>query len=395
MSETTANSTNRIVTRLSTEAFINADNIQPYDDSVDELPYSQSPNDDSFYLTLFKKYSLNQNQEYLPPESILDIVHGDHVVPLFTRKSISLIHGKQKSLKTTFLAALVAVMIFSGMLFEGIMQAKVRGTILYIDTEQGAGYGAQTMKLILKLAGVDESTNLIYVSLRELSPEDRWKTIDVAIRHTPNLILVIIDGLIDIMEDWTHPTEGHSVITKILRTASIYNIHIAVVLHQNKADKNARSHVGHIASQKCEMEISIERDEKDKVQSIVKCVNSRGLPFEPFFIRWEKGTMPKIVRQNTVHKTEARATNTSKYDEVKVSALSHFQKDIKYRNKDLLTVLKGLGVTDPTAQKRIITYWSDNEIFHKTETKDYLLTQKGALGSLGSNEGANEPDFDN
>jgi hypothetical protein len=245
----------------------------------------------------FRRSILDQSVDYPLPEPVINLVQNSEKTPLLTLKSYSLWQGKQKSRKTTLLALAIAAYINPNSQEEAIcFESAIPGKVLVFDNEQGQGYAARTMNLILKLADIETSPNLIYCDLREYSPAERIKIIEAGIECTPEARLLIIDGIVDLLTDFMDPAEGHMTITNIIKLCSVHNIHVAGVLHQNKADKNARAHVGTISSQKCEIEIATEVDPDNLTQSLVTCVNSRGLPFEPFAIKWEKGSLPCICQ---------------------------------------------------------------------------------------------------
>lgn len=281
------------------------------------------------YVTKFKASILDQGKEYPAPEAAINIIQQNNTIPLLTLKSFSLWQGKQKSKKTTILALAVATYITenSGSIdrrFDTYLKAAFTGKVLVIDTEQGESYAARTMKLILKLADLTTSPNLIYCDLREFTPQERRKIISAAIESTSDVRLVIIDGLVDLLDDFMDARDGHNAMTEILCLCSKFNIHIAGVLHQNKADKNARAHIGTIASQKCEIEISTEVDPDDRNQSLVTCVNSRGLPFDQFAIRWDRGSLPRI--NNEWHVSDAATQKASRnYVQSSLAALRIFK----------------------------------------------------------------------
>lgn len=264
---------------------------------------------------LFRSKILDQSKDYPAPVPVVSLQHNDTLYPLLTLKSFSLWQGKQKSKKTVTLALMIAAYLRETISREQIdFIGEGGGTVLWIDCEQGESYAARTMKLILKLSGVDRSDRLIYCDFRDSAPPERMQLIQTGIKCTPGVQLVIIDGVVDLMNDFMEAAEGHGVITKLLALCSIYNIHIAGVLHQNKADKNARAHVGSIGSQKCELEVSTEVDADDKARSIVSCVNSRGMPFESFAIRWDKGALPCIETDFQAGTSKADVKTAKEYD---------------------------------------------------------------------------------
>lgn len=257
---------------------------------------------------LFLQTVLDQTKEYPDPSPLMWLIQGNEKFPHRTKGSFSLQQGKQKSKKTTQLAMEVAAYISPFVSLEDIrFECADPGSVLFFDCEQGQSYAARTMKLVLKLADVTTSNKLFYSDLREYTPIERLEIIEAGIECIPDVKWVIIDGLVDAMNDFMSAEEAHTLMTNLLKLCSKYNIHITGVLHQNKGlGKDARAHIGSIGSQKCEVEIMVEKDPNDSALSIVSAKESRGLPFEDFAIRWDKGDLPKIVQGYS--KKEAEAT---------------------------------------------------------------------------------------
>lgn len=286
-----------------------------FEGTVELKPIRENGKENQDLYNKFLSTILDQQKEYPDPTPLINLVCGSEVIPLLTLKSFSLIQGKQKSKKTITLALVVAAYIrrmisAQAIYFEGVGN----GTVLWFDCEQGESYAARTMKLALKMAGVETSPRLIYSDLRQLTPHERMQIIETAIQATANVKLVIVDGLVDLMNDFMDAAEAHRTITRLLALCSTYDIHISGVLHQNKADKNARAHIGSIGSQKGELEISVEVDPDDKARSIVSCTNPRGMPFEPFAIRWDRGSLPCIDQEYKQTGTKKEVMNQRNYE---------------------------------------------------------------------------------
>jgi hypothetical protein len=344
------------------------------------------------YIEKFKGTILNQEKEYIPPTSVLNIIQNGEAIPLLTLKSFSLWQGKQKSKKTTILAILIAALIADCSQFvqgEGtFLQAVEKSIVLVFDTEQGESYAARTMRMILKLANLKTSPFLIYCDLREYPPSERMKIIAAGIECTPGVRMVIIDGLVDLLEDFMDAKDGHTGITEILRLCSKFNIHIAGVLHQNKSDKNARAHIGSIASQKCEMEISTEVDPDDRSQSIVSCVNSRGLPFEPFAIKWEKGSLPRInnewnqafVANRKESKNYERSRELAEAVFKPLAALSH--------SESMKAIMNAAKKSESTAKRLLKEFITWGFVVKGTDSLYRININSGVRVHEGSKEGS-------
>lgn len=329
-----------------------------FEGTAELKPVSENGFINKEYYDKFLSTILDQSKEYPEPTPLINLIIGSEVIPLLTLKSFSLLQGKQKSKKTITLALMVAAYIrhmitVQSIYFEGVGN----GTVLWFDCEQGESYAARTMKLVLKLAGIETSPRLIYCDLRQHTPTERFQIMETAIQATENVKLVIVDGLVDLMNDFMDAAEAHKIITKLLALCSAYDIHVAGVLHQNKADKNARAHIGSIGSQKGEIEISVEVDPDDKARSIVSCANLRGMPFEPFAIRWDKGHLPCIDQVYKQHGTKKEVSNQLNYEKCKSIAEQIFKPLTALKHKEAIAAIMQLEkVSEPTAVRRLKDY---------------------------------------
>ena len=161
--------------------------------------------------------------------------------------------GKAKS-KKTFNVSAIAASALSGctVLRYRSMFPENKRKILYIDTEQGRHHCQQVLKRILRLAEMPDDKvpeNLIMLSLRKFAPRVRLLIVEEAIGTTPDLGLVIIDGIRDFLYD------------------------------NNKA----------------ETILQVEVDKEDKAISVVEAVHIRDRDFEPFAFRINEDVLPELV----------------------------------------------------------------------------------------------------
>lgn len=357
-----------------------------------EIPISKNGSvkeENDRYNEFFKQSILDQEKEYPLPVPVISINQNDNAIPFLTLKSFSLWQGKQKSKKTTALALAVASFIkYQHHPADGLFKGMTEGSVLFFDNEQGESYAARTMQLILKLADVKSSPKLIYCDLREFSPADRIKIIRAGVENTPDTKLVVIDGLVDLLTDFMDAGEGHATTTEILRLCSQYDIHVAGVLHQNKNDKNARAHIGTIASQKCEVEISTEVDPDDRNQSFVVCVNSRGLPFEQFAIRWDKGSLP-CINEEWKATSSSEVKNVKNYNHAKEMVEAIFTRTKSLTHTEAIKEIMNATMKSESAAKRYLKDYLGWEFVEKGPDGNYR--RKMAEGSgfkQGSNEGS-------
>jgi hypothetical protein len=55
---------------------------------------------------------------------------------------------------------------------------------------------------------------------------------------------VVIDGIADLANAINDEIEASRVVSLLMRWTKIYNCHIHVIIHENKADNNATGHLG-------------------------------------------------------------------------------------------------------------------------------------------------------
>ena len=186
--------------------------------------------------------------------------------------------------------------IFS--VLRSLLVSENKSKILYIDTEQGRHHCQQVLKRILRLAEMPDDKvpeNLVMLSLRKFAPRMRLLIVEEAIGTTPDLGLVIIDGIRDFLYDINSSSESTEVISKFMQWTDDKQIHIHTVLHQNKNDEHARGHIGTELNNKAETILQVEVDKEDKAISVVEAVHIRDRDFEPFAFRINEDVLPELV----------------------------------------------------------------------------------------------------
>lgn len=237
--------------------------------------------------------SVTNNYEEAPAVLMVD----DAVIGTLGNFSASI--GKAKS-KKTFNVSAIAASALSGrtVLRYRSMFPENKRKILYIDTEQGRHHCQQVLKRILRLAEMPDDKvpeNLIMLSLRKFAPRVRLLIVEEAIGTTPDLGLVIIDGIRDFLYDINSSSESTEVISKFMQWTDDKQIHIHTVLHQNKNDEHARGHIGTELNNKAETIMQVEVDKDDKTISCVEVIHIRDREFEPFAFRINECALPELV----------------------------------------------------------------------------------------------------
>lgn len=240
--------------------------------------------------TLLESAKIDLSKD-LPPPPVALKVNGE----IFgTLGNFSLLIGKAKS-KKTFLATLsMAGALGSTGIFEGCLPPG-KQKVIFIDTEQGEYHVNKVGKRVLRLLGATEiPKNFIVYAFRKIYTDTRRSLIDYLIQTTPDLGMLIIDGIKDLVHSINDESEATSMADDLLRWTAKYDIHIITVLHQNKNDRNARGHLGTELVNKAETVVSVEREPKTDV-SKVEVEYSRNKEFPPFGFMVDSAGLPEIV----------------------------------------------------------------------------------------------------
>ncbi|MCL6749105.1 mobilization protein [Prevotella sp. TCVGH] len=238
------------------------------------------------YENIWQKSLIHITDEFTLPPVVLQA--GEAIIGTLGNFSVST--GKAKAKKTFNMSAIVAAALVNGQVLE--YQASFpenKRTILYFDTEQSSYHCQLVMQRILRLAKLPidkEPQNLKFSHLRAIAdPNERREIIHYAIYNTPNVGLVVIDGIRDLMLDINNSTEATKLVGDLMQWTSEQNIHIQTVLHLNKGDDNARGHIGTELNNKAETVLQITKDNTMPERSIVAPSIIRSKPFEKFAFR--------------------------------------------------------------------------------------------------------------
>ena len=238
------------------------------------------------YENIWKASLIHVTDEFALPPVVLQV---DEAI-IGTLGNFSVSTGKAKAKKTFNVSAIVAAALVNGQVLE--YQASFpesKRTILYFDTEQSPYHCQLVMQRILKLAKLPidrEPEHLKFSHLRAIAdPNERREIIRYAIYHTPNVGLVVIDGIRDLMLDINNSTEATKLVGDLMQWTSEQNIHIQTVLHLNKGDDNARGHIGTELNNKAETVLQIMKDNTLPDRSIVAPAIIRSKPFNKFAFR--------------------------------------------------------------------------------------------------------------
>ena len=230
----------------------------------------------------------------MPPEILW--VNGSTIGTL---GNFSASTGKAKSKKTFNISAIVAAALKNDevLKYSAYLPPNKR-KILYVDTEQSKYHCHKVMERILRLAGLPtdkDRDDFVFIVLREQTPDKRKQIIGYMLENMPDVGLLIIDGIRDLMYDINSPSESTDLINLLMRWSSGYNLHIHTVLHLNKGDDNTRGHIGTELNNKAETVLLVEKDKSNGDISNVSAMHIRAMDFEPFAFRINDNALPELI----------------------------------------------------------------------------------------------------
>lgn len=314
-----------------------------------ELHEKQSPlktvhdkkvtNTDEIYSNIEKQFRVDLTSEPEQAPALIYLRNKDIFIPSFTLANFSLITGKAKSRKT-FLTVLIVASYLG--YFNPIIQAdaKRKGTVLIIDTEQSPYHLHKMMKRICKLIGITNPERLQAYGLKTLTPEEKANFIEYKLNTNPDIIMVVIDGVRDLVYDINSPEEATKTSVKLMKWCAMHNIHILNVLHQNKGDGNARGHLGTELVNKAETVLSVNLD-GDKTISTVESEYSRELDFSSFSFSINDDSLPELCNTPEEEKPIKRLEPHFISNEAHFKVLEKvFAGHVERKYKDAVTEIK-------------------------------------------------------
>jgi hypothetical protein len=250
----------------------------------------------AYYESLLNESEIKLSDEVQEPVTCLEIVSTQGAVTFGTLGNFLCIIGKAKSRKTYLLSAMVAALIKQGevMGIRGRLPVDKR-KILYFDTEQLKGHVYRVLKRVSLLSDDETLSQIKVYGLRRYNPTDRLNAIRVAIEREINMGAIIIDGIKDLVFDINDAKEATDRATDLLQWTEEKDAHLITIIHENKANGNARGHLGSELVNKAETVISVGRDTEDKDVSVVAAEYCRDREFEPFGFSIGEDGLPYTV----------------------------------------------------------------------------------------------------
>jgi hypothetical protein len=231
------------------------------------------------------------NDEFPSSDAILVSVTPTGEVPVFTPGNISFISGKPKTCKTTLAGGFMVGLHHRYASFESRLSPE-QNEIIFLDCEMGGRRTQELARLVCKMLSVESlPRNIRFFSIRQFDTAMRLSLLEYMAFHSPNLAIIFLDGIRDLILDVNSNYEVSKLMEKLLNIIERTNIHLCTIIHQNKINSDVRGALGTELSNKCELALSLtKKEESGEVIYTVKTDLSRDKEFPSFaFQRTDDG----------------------------------------------------------------------------------------------------------
>lgn len=247
-------------------------------------------------LKSLEKYRAKATDKIIEPPKILTLDLNNKEYILATEGNISCVAGKQKSKKTFFTSSMAAALASEKGRFYRLVGHK-KGKAIFFDTEQSDYHTDKVLRRVLRCAGkphenIDNGDFLLY-RLKSETYKRRREIIDYVINNIPDVAIVVIDGIRDLIKDPNNWDEAGDIIDWVSKLAEKNNCHIVNILHFNKGVDSLRGALGTEMQNKAETVIQVEK--VTGTASKVLPRDCRNEEFPAFGLRVNRDGLPVIL----------------------------------------------------------------------------------------------------
>ena len=197
---------------------------------------------------------------YQPPkEPPILTIKGN---PIGNAQSLVCFQGLPKAGKSLFITSSIASAFSSSDIFGmKISLPENKNKIAYFDTE-GSEYDFYNIvnRLQWQIGQNKLPDNLTLYNCREDSPSEVIELINIYLRENGEIGCLIIDGVLDLVNDFNNIVECNQVMQWLKKITKNYNMLVMVVLHLGKKDKLSLGHLGSFLDRKSQSVIIIEKE---------------------------------------------------------------------------------------------------------------------------------------
>lgn len=195
-----------------------------------------------------------------------------------TSSNFVAITGLPKTSKSTIISALISSFITGRDILNFKLHAyEDKYKIALFDTEQSAYDFSRSVSRIQRFTSYDVPGIFKFFDAflcREDSSTSILKLIDTYLRQTPELAVLIIDGLLDCIESMNDEAASKRLITTLKRWGKKHNILIVTVLHLGKKDQQSIGHIGSASDRYAQSTLLVEKTKNNTFTCSAKFLRS-------------------------------------------------------------------------------------------------------------------------
>lgn len=127
------------------------------------------------------------------------------------------------------------------------------------DTEQSSFYVQWGARQVCEMVGFNPDNYKPY-QLRALDVDERLGLIEWQFKNIPNIGLMFIDGIADLVKNVNDLDECNAVVQKLMTWTKEYNACLGTIIHKNHGTSKPTGHLGSAVTKKAETVIEVETD---------------------------------------------------------------------------------------------------------------------------------------
>jgi len=169
-----------------------------------------------------------------------------------------------------------------------------RKKVVHIDTEQSGRHAQRLTNTVGKLGGNNDLIDGYW--FRGVPPEELIEATGIIIKnHHKEASIFIIDGIRDFASKGVNDEEGSTrIFNKLLDWTQLYNVHLIVVIHQNKQNNLATGYLGGDMVKKAELHLTVTKDKGSGTHTI-EAEDTRDAPIDSITFMLDNDIKPVIV----------------------------------------------------------------------------------------------------
>jgi hypothetical protein len=211
------------------------------------------------YADILEKRRFNHTTHVKPDKIYFTI--QDNVIG--TASNFVAVTGLPKTSKSTIISALISSFITGKPILDFKLHAhEDKYKIALFDTEQSPYDFSRSVNRIQKFTGYDQPGIFKFFDAflcREDNSTNILRLIDTYLNSTPELAILIIDGLLDLIESMNDEAASKRLITILKRWGKKHDILIITVLHLGKKDQSSIGHIGSASDRYAQSTLLIEK----------------------------------------------------------------------------------------------------------------------------------------